>query len=271
MSKKQTESGIARIYVREALEKAQNCFLCYLENRFEQRYIDNYLNELVMDASAREKIIESRGFCNYHFYKTFALSADPSSGDGLGLALILKSVTEQLLEDVRKLHNANIRLSDQRKLRFRHPSGSSKLAELIRPITNQIKCPACDHVWTMLQVYTRDFLHGVIEDQQISKLFDARGSICIPHYVMTLFIASRDSDEGFESAIEKIASRQIQSLEKMQMDLSQYIAKQEYRFSEKERLGTEKAIEESLAKVAGKRGIEGVLTRVLKSLGGATP
>ena len=92
--------GIGWVYIREALEKAETCFLCHLENRFEQRYVDNYLDELVMDAGAREKIIESRGFCNYHFYKMLASSTNPASSDGLGMALILKSVTKQLFEDV---------------------------------------------------------------------------------------------------------------------------------------------------------------------------
>ena len=264
MKRECVDSGIARIYIRESLEKASGCFLCYLENRFEQRYFDNYLNETVMDPNERERIIKTRGFCNYHFYKIFALSTEPSSNDGLGLALILKSVTEQLLSDVREPESKKLRLLDLKRWGLKHGSSPLSMTGFLKQIASQVECPACDHVRTMMQVYTECFLREIMEDDQISRLFDTRGTLCVPHYMMTALIASRDPKKRYESAAERIKAKQIQSLEKMQIDLSEYISKQDYKVSEKERLGTERIIGESLAKVAGKRGSEKISIRILK-------
>jgi len=116
------KSGIGRVYIRQALQKAENCFLCYLENRFEQRYIDNYLSELVMDPSEREKVVESRGFCNHHFYKMFAFSTNPGSSDGHGMALILESVAKKVLDDVKSQQRAKSARSRRPRLHLKRGS-----------------------------------------------------------------------------------------------------------------------------------------------------
>jgi len=259
------KSGIGRVYIREALQKAESCFLCYLEDRFEQRYIDNYLSELVMDPGERGKIIESRGFCNYHFYKMFAFSTNPSSSDGLGMALILKSVAEQVLDDVKSQEQAKSAGSRRPRLHLKRGSRSITASRLLKTVAHQIKCPACDHVSTMIQIYTCDFLREVAEDEEILKLFDASRGMCIPHYVIASLVASRMSGEGFGSAVERIVDKQIQVLERTQTDLAEYIKKQDYHFSQNDRAGTEKTVGESLVRVAGRRGIERTLTFMLRS------
>jgi hypothetical protein len=255
--------GIGWVYIREALEKAETCFLCHLENRFEQRYVDNYLDELVMDAGAREKIIESRGFCNYHFYKMFASSTNPASSDGLGMALILKSVTEQLFEDVtadlRTGGESLQRSSFDLRSRFRSTSAPSYL----RTVSNQEKCPACDHVSEIMRIYIKEFVQKLGEDDEIKELFNKSRGLCIPHYVMTLGIASRSHSERFPHTAKTIVDKQLQVLEGLQHDLSAYIERHDYRFSDKERAGTEKAVGESLAKVVGRRGTDRTLARII--------
>jgi len=259
------KSGIGRVYIREALQKAESCFLCYLEDRFEQRYIDNYLTELVMDSGERGKIIESRGFCNYHFYKMFAFSTNPGSSDGLGMALILESVAQQVLDDVKSQQKAKSAGSRRPRLHLKGGSCSITKSELLKTVAHQAKCPACDHVFTMIQIYTVDFLREVTEDEEIMKLFDASRGMCVPHYVIVSLVASRMFNEEFGPAVERIIDKQIQVLERTQTDLTEYIKKQDYHFSQKDRVGTEKTVGESLVRVAGRRGIERTLTLMLRS------
>lgn len=249
--------GIGWVYIREALEKAEACFLCHLENRFEQRYVDNYLDELVMDAGAREKIIESRGFCNNHFYKMFTSSTSPASSDGLGMALILKSVTEQLFEDVTA--ESPQRSSFDLRGRFRSTSAPSYL----RTVSNQEKCPACDHVSEIMRIYITEFVQELEEDSEIKELFNKSRGLCIPHYVMTLHIISRLHSKKFPHTAKTIVDKQLRVLEGMQNDLSVYIERHDCRFSNKERAGTEKAVGESLAKVVGRRGTDRTLARII--------
>ena len=259
------KSAIGRVYIREALQKAENCFFCYLEDRFEQRYIDNYLSELVMDPGERGKIIESRGLCNYHFYKMFAFSTNPGSSDGQGMALILESVTKQLLDDVKSQQQIKSAGSKRPRLHLERDSRSIMASSLLKTVANQTKCPACGHVSTMVQIYICDFLSEVTEDEEILKLFDASRGMCIPHYVLVSLVASSMSSDGFGPAVERIVDKQIEVLERTQTELAEYIEKQDYHFSQKDRAGTEKTVAESLVRVAGRRGTERTLTMMLRS------
>jgi hypothetical protein len=255
--------GIGWVYIREALEKAEACFLCHLENRFEQRYVDNYLGELVMDAGAREKIIESRGFCNYHFYKMFASSTSPASSDGLGMALILKSVTEQLFEDVTADLRMGVESSQRSSFDLRGRFRSSSAPSFLRAVSSQENCPACDHVSEIMRIYIKEFVQELREDNEIKELFNKSRGLCIPHYVMTFYIISRLHSKKFPHTAKTIVDKQLQVLEGMQNDLSVYIERQDCRFSDKERAGTEKAVGESLTKVVGRRGTDRTLARII--------
>ena len=257
--------GIGWVYIREALEKAEACFLCHLENRFEQRYVDNYLGELVMDAGAREKIIESRGFCNYHFYKMFASSTSPASSDGLGMALILKSVTEQLFEDVRADLRIGVESPQRSSFDLRGRFRSSSAPSYLRTVSNQENCPACDHVSEIMRIYITEFVQELKEDNEIKELFNKSRGLCIPHYVMTLHIISRLHSKKLPDTAKTIIDKQLQVLEELQNDLSVYIERQDCRFSDKERAGTEKAVGESLAKVVGRRGTDRTLARIIEA------
>ena len=259
------KSGIGRIYIREALQKAENCFLCYLENKFEERYLDNYLTYLVMDAGERRRIIESRGFCNYHFYKMLAFSTKPDSGDGHGMALILESVTEQVLDDIKSQRQAESAWSRRPVLHLKKSSRSITASRLLKIVAHLVKCPACSHVSTMMDVYTSDFLREISEESEILELYDASSGMCVPHYVSSLLIASRMSGEEFGSAVERIIDKQIQLVDRMHTDLIEYIKKQDYHFSKEDRVGTEKTVGESLVRVAGRRGIDRTLTTILRS------
>jgi hypothetical protein len=255
--------GIGWVYIREALEKAETCFLCHLENRFEQRYIDNYLDELVMDVGARERIVESRGFCNTHFYKMLASSTNPASSDGLGMALILKSVTEQLFEDVTADLRIGVESPRRSSFDLRRRFRSSSASSYLRTVSNQENCPACDHVSEIMRIYITEFLQELKEDNEIKELFNKSRGLCIPHYVMTLHIISRLHSKKSPHTAKTIVDKQLQVLEGMQNDLSVYIERQDYRFSNKERAGTRKAVGENLAKVVGRRGTDRTLARII--------
>jgi hypothetical protein len=234
-----------------------------LENRFEQRYVENYLDELVMDAGAREKIIESRGFCNNHFYKMFASSTNPASSDGLGMALILKSVTEQLFEDVTTDLRIGVESPQRSSFDLRGRFHSSSAPSYLRTVSNQENCPACDHVSEIMRIYITEFVQELKEDNEIKELFNKSRGLCIPHYVMTLHVISRLHSKKFPHTVKTIVDKQLQVLEGMQNDLSVYIERQDCRFSDKERAGTEKAVGESLAKVVGRRGTDRTLARIV--------
>jgi len=256
-------------YIHEALSDAEDCFLCHLESTFERSFIDSYLSEHVMDAKTRQKVIESRGFCNYHFYKMFASTSKPISGDGLGMALTLKSVAEQLLEDIKGQQNIKFPHSKHWFLNLRNNERSILALKLSRIISNEFKCPACNHVSEMIQIYIEAFLRGISLDENLWKLYESSNGMCIPHYAVVLQVAANLSGEKFAPLMKKLAEKQIQTLERALNKLSEYVEKQDYQFSSEERAKTEKTIGESLTKVVGKRGTERTLMNMLK-MGGVT-
>jgi hypothetical protein len=220
-----------------------------------------------MDSNERTKIAKSRGFCNHHFHKVFRISRNPATEDGLGIALTLKTVTEELLNDVKAHRNLKPATVKRSKLPFKTDSGSVSIPNLTTVITNQTGCPACDHISTMMQTYIQDFLRSLTADEGFLKLYDESAGLCNPHYIAVLFIASRMCDCDAKSALsaKRIVEKQIQALEKVQRDLSDYIEKQDYQFSEKERIETEGFLSESLARVVGRQGVERTLERILKT------
>ena len=85
--------------IRDALKMTSECFLCVLEKNLEEKYAEYYLYEQVMDPQAREAIVASRGFCNYHFYTLLREARKPDGTDGQGMALIMESVNQALIAD----------------------------------------------------------------------------------------------------------------------------------------------------------------------------
>ena len=259
------DKGIMHVRISQALEKGENCFLCHLEGRLEQRFIETYLSELVMDPKAREKIVESRGFCNYHAYKMFVSASNPASEDGLGMALILKSVTEQLLEDVKDQQNIKFVGTKPWNLNLKRSVGLIQDIRLSKSVSNEVECPACDHVSKMVRLYIEGFLREIIQDEEMLKLYDKSKGMCTPHHVMTLCVATSVFNGGFAPVIKRLIEKQIQTLERLQKDLSEYIEKQDYRFSSKERARTEESVGRSLTQLVGKRGIERTLAKILRT------
>lgn len=220
------DKGIMCIRLSKALEKEANCFLCHLEGKLEQRFIETYLSELVMDSKAREKIIESRGFCNYHSYKMLVSAITPASEDSLGMALILKDISEQLIEDVKNQQNIKFALTKKWNLNLKRSAGSIHDTKLFESVSNEIKCPTCDHISKVMKLYIEGFLSEITQDEKMWKLYDKSKVMCMSHYVMTLYIATSISNGRFEPVIKKLIEKQIQVLERLQKDLSGYIEKQ---------------------------------------------
>jgi len=259
------DKGIMHVRISQALEKGENCFLCHLEGRLEQRFIETYLSELVMDPKAREEIVESRGFCNYHSYKILVSATNPTSEDCLGMALILKSVTEQLLEDVKDHKNIKFVGTKLWKLDLKRSVGSVHDIRLSKPVSNEVECPACDHVSKMMMLYIEGFLSEITQDEEMWRLYDKSKGMCMPHYVMTLCVATSISNGEFEPVIKRLIEKQIQALERLQKDLSEYIEKQDYRFSSRERARTEESVGRGLKQLVGKRGTEKTLAKILRT------
>ncbi|MBS7615618.1 hypothetical protein KEJ45_00240 [Candidatus Bathyarchaeota archaeon] len=146
--------------IERLIKSGAECFICALEDEIERKYFDVYLSELVMDSRAREKIVESRGFCNHHFYKMLTIAAKPESADGHGVALIAKGIIEELIQDLQR-YTKNFKVFHQ-----------------------TTSCPACAHLASFMEIYNRKILELLSSrNAEFLKLFINSKGLCFPHFV----------------------------------------------------------------------------------------
>jgi hypothetical protein len=208
------------------------CFLCALEDEIERKYIDAYLSELVMDAKAREKLVEGGGFCNHHFYRMLAIATRPDSSDGHGIALISQSIIEKTVQDLQK----------QRK----------RGKEVFR---QTIKCPACAHLANLMEIYNRKIVELLCSrNEEFLSLFKNSKGLCIPHFLSLLtMLENTKFDEDIVKILFEVEKKNLQRLK---LELSEYVKKQSYEFSNADRKTLEDAPLRSIQKMVGRRGIK---------------
>jgi hypothetical protein len=234
---------ITYLRIKRAIEKNSECFLCNLETEFEQRYLDNYLQELVMDSKARDKIVESRGFCNNHSYKLLIEASKPTSSDGHGVALITQSVIEQLIQDIPEQKNP-------RKDYF------SKV------LVNAKKCPACIHLADYMKTYIEITAGLLASSEEFSKLFKESGGLCIPHFTTLTCVAEGMETNQSRNILDLLNEIERKNLQRLNEELAEYIKRQSYEFSEKDRSAIANVVVRSVEKIAGKRGMKSTFKNI---------
>ena len=228
--------SLSYLRLKRAMEKNTECFLCDLETEIEQKYLSNYLQELVMDSKARERIIESRGFCNSHSYKLLIEADKPTSSDGHGIALIMKSITEQLIQELpTPRHNG--------KYNF------------FKTLVKAKKCPACIHVEDFMKMYTKEAANFLASSDDFTKLFKESKGLCIPHFMILIKATKGLEFDQVRTILEVLYEVEGKNLQRLHAELAEYIRRQSYEFSEKDRAAVANVQLRSIQKIAGRRGI----------------
>ena len=212
------------------------CFLCTLEDEIERKYMDAYLSELVMEAEVREKIVESRGFCNNHLYKMLTIASKPESPDGHGVALTTRSIIERLIQDLRK-HKKNQR-------------------DVFTQAWNEKKCPACVHLANFLENYNKKIVELLYSNhEEFLKLLKNSKGLCIPHFTALIREVAKEVREDKHSTIYTLAEVEEKNLRRLNLELSEYVKMQSYEFSDENRKTLEDVLLRSVQKIVGRRGI----------------
>ncbi|MEM3578545.1 MAG: DUF6062 family protein [Candidatus Bathyarchaeia archaeon] len=219
--------------IERIIKSGAECFLCALEDEIEGKYIDAYLSELVMDAKSREKLAESGGFCNHHFYRMLITAIKPESSDGHGVALITKSIIEKLLQDFQKRKKRNREFFPQAKR----------------------SCPACAHMANLMEIYNRKILELLSSrnEEFLKLLMDSKG-LCIPHFMTLLKTLEDAMHNQNQDVIDAIFEVEEKSFRRLKSELSEYIRRQSYEFSNEDRRAVEDVLLRSIQKMVGRRG-----------------
>jgi len=229
---------MAYLRIKRVIGSNEECFLCALENRIESRYMDTYLSELVMDVSSRERIIKSRGFCNYHFYKLLITAVKLESSDGHGIALINESIVDKLIQDLHKQKSHHI--DDPHEL-----------------LVTENKCPACVHLAEFSRMYVEKIVELLSSDsEEFLKLLNESKGFCIPHFVTLVQVAKDVEPSQNQKIIKSLIEIEEKNLRRLNLELAEYIKRQSYEFSEKDRSAVADIVPRSVEKIAGRRGMK---------------
>jgi len=227
---------IAYLHIKRVISSDEECFLCALEEEIERKYVDTYLSELVMDASSREKIIESRGFCNHHFYKILIAASKPGSSDGHGIVLVNENILEKLIQDV-------------------HRQESQNMKSFHKLLVTENKCPACIHLAEFSRIYAEKIVELLSSgNEEISELLKESKGFCIPHFVALVHMAEEITSTQTKKIINTLIEVEEKNLRGLNSELAEYIKRQSYEFSERDRAVVADVVPRSVKKIAGRRG-----------------
>ncbi|MEM3695893.1 MAG: DUF6062 family protein [Candidatus Bathyarchaeia archaeon] len=223
--------------IERMIKSGAECFLCALEDEIERKYIDAYLSELVMDSKAREKIVESRGFCNHHFYRMLIAAGKPESPDGHGIALISQDIIEKLIQDLHK----------QKKNREKN----FHQKESIR------NCPACVYMANLMKICNKKIVKLLsLNQKEFLMLFKDSEGLCIPHFTALINALKEVLHSKNWEAVETIIEIEEKNLRRLGSELAEYIRRQSYEFSDQDRRAVEDVLLRSVQKMVGRRGLK---------------
>ena len=270
--------------LRTALEKDTECMLCVIEERLERRYIQHYFSELVMDPPSRREIVESRGFCNYHLHRMLKEASRPDIAAGTGMALVMRSVAEALMQDVKtqqdyvetstkaegsQLAETMVSLPERIRSRLTHPRWRESFLwrETQQMLENTSLCPLCLHQSAFTHIYTTEFIEILAnKDARFWELFEKSKGLCVPHYVAAIQAAEKQLGAKGYSVIKFVAEVEQRNLARLNSEFTEYLRKHDYRFSG-EPWGSERnVVKRGVTKLAGRLGL--AVPRVLELVEG---
>lgn len=225
------EKDLLTIRIFRALRGARFCPLCYLYEEEERRTLDNVMsNEVVMDPTFRKKVISSFGFCSEHTYLLLRRSRDPKFADGMGLALYLQSVVEEILKRPRSKG-----LERRRGLRWLPGAVRSPMTRGSLPLRDfdsgegrngKASCPICESMESMDKIDVSTLV-GMLGEDEFRSEFLSSYRLCIPHFVSVLR-SLLTSDQGAEGVVEGLIEAEERLLVRIHRMLSEFLRKQSW-------------------------------------------
>jgi len=191
----------------------------------------------------------------------FAVASKPSSQDGHGLALILKSVAEEISRDIdnqqKNIEKTLKTFAENRSSKFflkrKKKQSIFSLKEIQKMLSAETSCPACIHISSFMLEYIKEFIENLVVDEELAQLFDKSAGLCVPHYVTTLWIALQNADRN-KIPVKKLVDVEKRSFKHLECELTEYIDKQDHRFSDKERALLHDVVYRGVTKLAGNLG-----------------
>lgn len=198
------------------------CLVCTLRDEMVESYIRMLYHEHINDPPSRDKLRYSYGLCYQHNW----LAIDGQLGNALGNAIISHDVIGKLLKDLSEISVGKDRFSPLKKW---VPGGGNHKDSWFKPKKD---CPVCLHQDYVEEWVVKTLVES-IQKEELSSAIQKSDGLCLPHLRQS--VSMDTSPESIHILLEIAQDR----WEKLQFELSEFIRKNDYRFS-KEGFGDER-------------------------------
>ena len=218
--------SIKNITYIDLIEACQEpgCLACNLIQEMVESYIRMLFHEHINDPPSRDKLRYSYGLCAAHSWSAI----ERQLGNALGVAIISHDVIGKLLEDLSGLNAKQDRGGKLRNL-IQARGGGGHRESWLRP---EKDCPVCLHQG-LVEGRILKTLAGSIQKKELTDAIRGSDGLCYPHLRRSLVM---DMQPDSVQILLDLARDRWESLRE---ELSEFIRKNDYRFS-KEGFGAER-------------------------------
>jgi hypothetical protein len=257
------ERSIVTIDVEDAFRTGKECPLCHLIERDENRFLQAFFSEWIMDPWSRDKIISSRGFCRYHSHQILRFAEDHV--EKLGLSLVLENLVNerlQIIENLRKniesligaFKRNDLKSILQKRLLAKNPESLRRFTRKVVASLGyaETRCPFCLHMLESTAFRIQTFIQMTVESESFNDVLKRSRGLCLPHFVEVTQSASRRLDpQNFASLLKTLLTLQASSFTVIHFELCEFIRKHDYRFAKEGFASEADVVERCVLKLVG--------------------
>lgn len=236
--------GLETFPLFDAFQQDKGCPFCRLSEKLEQSFIQEYLDELVMDSEFRQRI-EDFGLCARHLKILY------SGADKLGLALTLQSMLSTVRRKVDALKKGDgpgnwtesvLRILKQRQQRRRpmaalhKPWTASTATGAISGLETYVRgeeCAACRSVTAGIERYAATAVEAFAKDPGFHQAYEASPGLCLPHFGLLIRTAGASlRGAALDAFFDVTIAKMERDLDKVESALARFVRAHDYRYSD---------------------------------------
>ena len=229
---------IDTIPVWDALKEDGECPLCSIEDNQENKYVDFYLGDSVMQPDTRQKTNKT-GFCHKHYQMMY------NKTKKLPLGLSTYTRIEYLRNDLDKYFDKII--SEQKALK------KSKALECCDYIKENIStCVICDNIEENMKRYYFTFIHLWKNEPEFARSFAESKGLCLKHFAEMIEFSKKEmSDKVTLDLARGLAALQKKNLQRISEEVKFFNDKFDHRNVSKPWGTAKDALPRGLNKISG--------------------
>lgn len=209
------------IPVNEAFDADGECPICSMRKSLETNVIDFTMGPSYMEDDVRGET-SKLGFCEKHLDQMY------QNQNRLGLALILKSHMDKLIQDIEKVSKGGIKLTGSSL--FKKKVDKSEALDYLEQVTDS--CYICDKIQGTFDRYIATIFHLYRMEEQFRDKFRTSKGFCTLHYKDLYSAAPKYlNGEELNEFIKQLNQLYLENMKRVRDDLEWFINKFDYRYA----------------------------------------